>query len=123
MVSGDTKYVRNRISFSTDETSTLLDLDSKSSIRTILCTLGLFCVHSDHFHMSCDARKTGLRGFRLGLRPVQLQKMARGLEFWIQEEEELYCSCSENKGADQLGSYCEADLRLCFRIDKNPVFS
>ena len=23
--------------------------------------------------------------------------------------------CSENKGADQLGSYCEADLRFCFR--------
>ena len=31
--------------------------------------------------------------------------------------------CSENKGADQLRSYCEADLRLCFRIGKNPVFS
>ena len=29
--------------------------------------------------------------------------------------------CSENKGADQLRSYCEADLRLCFRIGKNPV--
>ena len=39
------------------------------------------------------------------------------------EEEELYYSCSENKGADQLRSYCEADLRLCFRIGKNPVFS
>ena len=25
--------------------------------------------------------------------------------------EELYYPCSENKGADQLGSYCEADLR------------
>ena len=24
----------------------------------------------------------------------------------------------ENKGADQLRSYCEADLRLCFRIGK-----
>ena len=24
--------------------------------------------------------------------------------------------CSENKGADQLWSYCEADLHLCFRI-------
>ena len=31
--------------------------------------------------------------------------------------------CSENKGADQLRSYCEADLRLCLRIGKNPVFS
>ena len=30
---------------------------------------------------------------------------------------------TENKGADQLRSYCEADLRLCFRIGKGPVFS
>ena len=31
--------------------------------------------------------------------------------------------CSENKGADQLRSYREADLRLCFRICKTLVFS
>ena len=31
--------------------------------------------------------------------------------------------CRENKGADQLRSYCEADLRLCFHIGKNQVFS
>ena len=31
--------------------------------------------------------------------------------------------CSENKGADQLRGYREADLRLCFRICKNPDFS
>ena len=30
--------------------------------------------------------------------------------------------CSENKGADQLRGYREADLRLCFRICKKPVF-
>ena len=29
-------------------------------------------------------------------------------------EEELYYLCGENKGADQLCSYCTADLRLCF---------
>ena len=29
---------------------------------------------------------------------------------------------SENKGPDQLGGYREADLRLCFRICKKPVF-
>ena len=44
--------------------------------------------------------------------------MARGLKFWIQEEEGLYYPCSENKGADQLRGYREADLRLCFRIYK-----
>ena len=31
--------------------------------------------------------------------------------------------CMDGKGADQLRSYCEADLRLCFRICKKPVFS
>ena len=56
-------------------------------------------------------------------RSVQSQKQARGLKFWLQVEEELYYLCSENKGADQLRSYCEADLRLCFRIGKNLVFS
>ena len=30
----------------------------------------------------------------------------------------LYYTCSENKGADQLHSYCEANLRLCFRLCK-----
>ena len=37
--------------------------------------------------------------------------------------EGLYYPYSENKGADQLHSYYAADLRLCFRICKNPVFS
>ena len=49
-------------------------------------------------------------------RPVQLQNMARNLKFKIKEEEGLYYLCSENKGADQLSSYCTADLRLCFSI-------
>ena len=31
-------------------------------------------------------------------------------------------SCSENKGADQLRSYCEADLRLCFCLCRLLVF-
>ena len=56
-------------------------------------------------------------------RAVQLQKMARGLKFGIKIEEGLYYLCSENKGADQLCSYREADLRLCFRICKKPFFS
>ena len=54
---------------------------------------------------------------------VQLQKMARGLKFRIQKVEGLYYLCSENKGADQLRGYREADLRLCFRICKMLVFS
>ena len=56
-------------------------------------------------------------------RPVQLHKMARSLEIQIMEDEEVCYPSSENKGADQLCSYCTADLRLCFRICENPVFS
>ena len=55
-------------------------------------------------------------------RAVQSQKMVRGWEFWIQKEEELYYRCSENKGADQLRSYCEADLHLCSRLCRLFVF-
>ena len=49
--------------------------------------------------------------------------MARGLKFPIKVEEGLYYPYSENKDADQLRGYREADLCLCFRICKNPVFS
>ena len=35
----------------------------------------------------------------------------------------MHYPCGENKGADQLHGYREADLRLCFRICKKPVFS
>ena len=35
----------------------------------------------------------------------------------------MYYPCSENKDADQLRGYHEADLRLCFRPCKLLVFS
>ena len=54
---------------------------------------------------------------------VQPQKQDRGLKFWIEVEVVLYYPCSENKGADQLCSYCEADLPLCCRISRLLVFS
>ena len=56
-------------------------------------------------------------------RAVQAQKMARNFKFRIEEEKKLFYLGCENKCADQLCSYCEADLRLCFRIGKNSVFS
>ena len=56
-------------------------------------------------------------------RAVQPQKMAGGLKLRIKEEEGWYYPSSENKGADQLRGFREADLRLCFRICKKPVFS
>ena len=34
----------------------------------------------------------------------------------------MYYPISENKDADQLRGYREADLRFCFRIYKIPVF-
>ena len=55
-------------------------------------------------------------------RPVQLQKQARSLNFWSDVEEELFYLSSENKGADQLRGYREADLRLCFRLCRLLVF-
>ena len=56
-------------------------------------------------------------------RAVQPQKMARGSKFRVYVVEVLYYPYSENKGADQLRGYREADLPLCFRICKKPVFS
>ena len=53
--------------------------------------------------------------------PVRSQKLARCLKFWVYVEEALYYPCSENKGADQLCSYCTADLRLCFRLVGFPM--
>ena len=76
--------------------------------------------------MSLDVSKTGLRGFRPGLTQSGLyshKKMARTLKFRIWKAEGLYYPSGENKGADQLRGYRKADLRLCFRICKNPVFS
>ena len=56
-------------------------------------------------------------------RAVQPQGIARGLKFRIYVVEGLYYLCSENKGADQLRGYREADFRPCFRKCKNQVFS
>ena len=75
--------------------------------------------------MSSDAKKRSM-GFPTRSdtnQPVQSQKKARSLKFRVYKEEGLYYPCGENKGTDQLRSYCEADVRLCFCICKNPVFS
>ena len=54
---------------------------------------------------------------------VKLLETARCLKCCILEVEVLYYPSSENKGADQLRGYREADLRLCFRICKTLVLS
>ena len=53
---------------------------------------------------------------------VQSQKQARSLKFRMKVGDELYYPSSESKGADQLSSYCEADLRLCFHLCRLLVF-
>ena len=55
-------------------------------------------------------------------RTVQAQKQARSLKFRIEEEEEEYYPCSENKDAEQLRGYRKADLHLCFRLCRLLVF-
>ena len=45
-------------------------------------------------------------------------KMARSLKFLIMEVEGFYYLYSKNKGADQLRSNCEADLRLISHMQK-----
>ena len=55
-----------------------------------------------------------------------VQMIARALKFqiWVVEVVEgLYYLYSENKGADQLCSYCAADLRLCLRMHAKSRFS
>ena len=54
---------------------------------------------------------------------VQPPKTARSLKLRTGEEEGLYFWSSENKVADQLRGYCNADLHLCFRLCKLLVFS
>ena len=68
----------------------------------------------------------GPRGFRPGPTQTGLYNYRRWLEarnFEILGVERLYYPSSENKGADQLRGYREADLRLWFPICKKPVFS
>ena len=45
------------------------------------------------------------------------------LEIFYLKVEELCYPCSKNKGASQISSYCEAELRLCFRIYAKSLFS
>ena len=50
-------------------------------------------------------------------RAAQPQKMARSLKFGFRKKRGRTI-----RGADQLRSYCAADLRLCFRICKKAGF-
>ena len=103
-------------------------------------TLPLYIMVIPHTHnMSLVVRKPvfGVSKQVHTNRAVQPHKMVRGLKFRMKEVEGFFYLCSENKDADQLRGYREADLRLadqlrgyreadlrlCFRICKKPVFS
>ena len=72
----------------------------------------------DQHYLNRDARKpTMLFPNRCNTnRAVQPQKVAIGLKFQIKKVEGLYYPRGENKGADQLRDYREADVHLCFRM-------
>ena len=75
--------------------------------------------HIIWIYLSRDERKP-IFGTRFNTnRSVQSLEKVATLKFWVEIEEELYNLGSENKGDDQLHSYCEADLRLCSRQGKN----
>ena len=81
--------------------------------------------------------KTQQCGFRTGPAQTELYKRRRRLEaeiFYLksrgivtllsmEEIKNTYYPCSKNKGAGQIRSYSEAELRLCFCICKMLVFS
>ena len=99
----------------------LPDSEAKQRLCFRICKSRLFydlSFISSQYEPRCE--KTGLRSDTN--QTVNPLKMARGLKFRIQGVEELYYPCSENKGADQLCGYREAELRLYFRIYKDPVF-
>ena len=78
-----------------------------------------------HHHFSCIMRKPTMWFLTRSdtSLAVHAQKIARGWKFWIKKVEGLYYLFSKNKCANQLRSYCEADLRLCFRMCEMLVFS
>ena len=82
------------------------------------CVLNLFC----KWAATRENRSSGFPTRSDTSQSVQSQKKVRILKFWTEVEEESYYLSSENKDADQLCSYCTADLRLCFRKGKKSGF-
>ena len=55
--------------------------------------------------------------------PAQSQKKSKSLKLWKYVEEEFYCPCSKNKGADHL-CFCivSYDVKLNFLVSKGKPF-
>ena len=117
----------------TNVNSTELTVDFFIFILSVFYSSNVECGSVGEYHTSWSLQwnepsheKTNNLCFRTGPtknQHVQSQKQARSLKVWIKEEEELYYPCSENEGADQLRSYCDADLHLCISICTMLVFS
>ena len=83
--------------------------------------IGSLQVYNLWSHMSLVVRNRSL-GFPTRShtnQAVQPQKIARGLKFRTKVVEGFYYTCSENKGADQLHGYREADLLFVFAYAKS----
>ena len=72
----------------------------------------LFEKNNQNFNRFLKTTGTG----KLSPTQTELYKHRSRLEILQIGRGELYYPSSENKGADQLHSYCKADLRLCFRL-------
>ena len=74
------------------------------------------------FGPRCEQTSSGFPTRSEKNRAAQQQKMVRDSKFRILKVERLYYLCGESKDADQLRSYCAADLRLCFAYAKKNDF-
>ena len=88
-------------------------LNNMLVVKEITMTQNLTITDETHIN-DPRCKKTCLRGFRSGQTQIGLCNHRRNLDARNFDFRNLYFLCSENKGAD---------LRLCFRKCKNPVFS
>ena len=75
------------------------------------------CKTMDEFLQLCRNARKLILGFLTRCdtnQPVKSQRQARDLKYLLEVEQELYYPYSENKGADQLCSYCEAVFASMF---------
>ena len=66
----------------------------------------------------CPEFRHLLNGVEVNMSREKLARLAGNFGF---RKKKLYYPNSKNKSADQLRSYCNAGLHLCFRIGQNPV--
>ena len=101
--------------------------DSQPYIDFICVCSQLHWLSLDNSCVTFEPSREKAKNFGFGVRKPRIlvldQKIAKRLKFqnW-KEASYIYHPVNENKSADQLCSYCEADLRLCFCICRALVF-